>query len=1546
MPGAFAILAAMVSGQARAQIPFLLRDINPEINGSSYSLPTSIVEMGGIAYFAAWDHVAGKELWRSDGTESGTYRVKDIFPGNEDSSPEMLTVVGGTLFFRAVDGVNGIELWKSDGTEAGTIIVKDIWPGYESSVPSFLEDVNGTLFFNAADSSHGGELWKSDGTEAGTVMVKDIKPGLYSSSTPVWLTNSGGIVFFSADDGSNGVELWKSDGSQAGTVMVKNISEFSGSSSPGPFTVVNGVLFFSATNYYNGRELWKSDGTADGTSMVKDIRTGLNISSGVDYLTALGDTLFFSADDGSHGVELWKSDGTGAGTVVIDIQGGGGGSYPRNITAVGSSLFFRAYDSTNGWELWTSDGELAGTSMVKDIRPGINGSTPKEFTDVVGTLFFVAYDATNGAELWKSDGTEGGTSLVKDTVSGSQPPLDFAARFLTEVNGQLFFSSADASIGGRELWKSDGTEAGTAIVKDIALNPSASWPDYWVEFNGELYFSANDGAHGFELWKSDGTTVGTEMVTDITPTSSFRYLSDIVGFNGFLLFQANGDMWKSDGSGSGTVFVHDTKFLSPVEMNGYIYFGGGTSVGGTELWRTDGTPGGTTLVKEILTGASADPPESLTVIGSTVFFLADDGSNGQELWKSDGTEAGTELVRDIRPGSSSSYAAQVTSSNGLLFFVANDGSHGKEVWVSDGTEAGTVLTKDIRLGSGSSAPDFLTDVGGTLFFQANTGGSVSAELWESDGTEVGTRLVKRIGAAYSGSYPENLISFEGDVVFSARQSAAVTGWELWKSDGTFAGTVAVKDIWPGAGSSGPSSFALGHNSLFFTANDGVHGNELWKTDGTEEGTTFLGEIVPGGGDGAAYDLRVVDGTLFMLADDGMTGVEPWAICVGVYYRDSDDDGFGDPADSTVACSCPTGYAENDNDCDDENGDIHPGASEVCDAADNDCDGEIDEPTFAGLTSAAQLGGGSCAIRLDWSSTTACDGTPVYNVYRSTASGFDPGQSNLQVACVAQSFWIDTSVSSDTTYFYVVRAENPSTGGNGPCYGGGEDDNLAEFSATPTACTTAAESVLFFTARAADESVQLEWLNPASGYGLTHVCWKTGSQPTGPSDGSCLNVAGAAGSYGTATHSSSSPGGISNGTKYFYGAWVNSDSAGVGEWSGGRFTTGRPFDSSGSVKWAYTSGATALAPSGIIPGDRYFMVSNDRILHSNVAGPTGGTWPPGWSPAAMNAPAQGRPTVVDFGTPTVPDASGASTVAFVGSQDGRVYAFDADTSVELWASPVLGDAIQASPGGVFQIYGASFDLVLVGTRTSTGASKLYGLDVLDGSVAWSFDNGGESAPANAIGIISSQVWVDQSNSRVYFTSRARGGGSGQTVWCLDFTASSANFRWSAAVGSIDAAPTLWNGVVYVGDINGMVYAFDADSSGYDVSPLWSYASGDGAVKGFVWADTQPGGVVLYFSTSGEVHAITDAGAAISGWSTPVVPGASPVFVIGDDLFVGASGGNGSLLRIDKITGAQLGSVGLGDSSVPKSVGSGTYDYLNDMIVVGCGTGEVFGVVADF
>ncbi|MBZ4417281.1 ELWxxDGT repeat protein [Myxococcus sp. RHSTA-1-4] len=614
-----------------------VRDILPGASGASPSLLTPV---GNTLFFVADDGSSGRELWRTDGTEAGTVRVLDILYGATGASPSLLTAVGNTLFFVADDGFSGRELWKSDGTMAGTRRVRDIRPGFTSPSPDGLTAVGDTLFFVADDGIGGRELWKSDGTEAGTVRVKDIRPGA-SGSSPSSLVARGGILYFSADDGLYGRELWRSDGTEAGTALVRNIETTPRSSSPTPVMDLNGTLLFTATTA-TGVDLWRSDGTAAGTRLLKDFLP-FPSSTGPTAHMPMNGVLYFVANDGVRGPELWKSDGTEAGTVrVKDIRPGSEGAFSRpGLTRVGSTLYFAASDGTSGYELWKSDGTEAGTVRVKDIMPGLyqGGMEETPPVSVGSTLYFVASDGTSGYELWKSDGTEAGTVRVKDIMpgsSGSNP------RSLTSVGGALFFVAQEAS-SGFELWKSDGTEAGTVRVKDIMPGSSTSLPGNLTAAGGLLYFTANDGSSGTEVWKSDGTEAGTVLVRDMAPGSASVLTSRFIAFQGRLFFTA-----------------HD-------------------GVHGWELWRSDGTEAGTVLVKDIHAGASDSTPDFLTVIDGRLVFRAFDSAGSANVWLSDGTEEGTRLFLDL-PGTGATSPSGFLLVGDSLYFQFDDGLHGAELW--------------------------------------------------------------------------------------------------------------------------------------------------------------------------------------------------------------------------------------------------------------------------------------------------------------------------------------------------------------------------------------------------------------------------------------------------------------------------------------------------------------------------------------------------------------------------------------------------------------------------------------------------------------------------------------------------------------------------------------------------------------------------------------------------------------------------------------------------------------------------------------------------
>ena len=190
--------------------------------GSSSSDPYELTVVGDTLFFVACiSSTYGCELWSSDGTTAGTDVVLDIIYGATDSYPEDLTAVGDTLFFTASDGTSsnfhGKELWKSDGTPSGTEMVLDIALGTTSSDPDYLVEADGILYFEADDNYRGSELWRSDGTSDGTYLVRDVNFGP-SSSSPYGLISAGGILFYMGSE-DYGQELWSNNFIETTTII-------------------------------------------------------------------------------------------------------------------------------------------------------------------------------------------------------------------------------------------------------------------------------------------------------------------------------------------------------------------------------------------------------------------------------------------------------------------------------------------------------------------------------------------------------------------------------------------------------------------------------------------------------------------------------------------------------------------------------------------------------------------------------------------------------------------------------------------------------------------------------------------------------------------------------------------------------------------------------------------------------------------------------------------------------------------------------------------------------------------------------------------------------------------------------------------------------------------------------------------------------------------------------------------------------------------------------------------------------------------------------
>ncbi|MBU2513306.1 hypothetical protein KJ966_18350 [bacterium] len=391
-------------------------------------------------------------------------------------------------------------------------------------------------------------------------------------------------------------------------------------------------------------------------------------SSNPGFFSKLGDLLFFYATNSSGETDPYKSDGTETGTIKIET----GGNPPGGETAVmGGYLYFPSSDGVTFYrEIFKSDGTT--TSRVTGIYS--SGNSNPEFLTVMGTnLYFKATDSPSNTKVWGTDGSS--------VFSASNYKSNLTS--IAAVNSTLFYSGVGAS--GDSLWKSDGTAVTESEV--ISSFYSGSLNNF-TAFNSKLFFTAAEtsNSNNIELWVSDGSAVNTTELT--VNASTTAYSKNLKEFNGWLYFTARSDTSASDG----------------------------------ELWRTDGTT--TTQVKKLCTACWADP-DNLSVVGSNLYFSAQDDSNGKELWVTNGTT--TTMVKDINSGGGSS-PENLTAVGNNVFFAAEDGINGRELWFSDGSAEGTFLLHDFNLGSnGMEAGDLLL-VGENLFIGAR-GDSANEELW-------------------------------------------------------------------------------------------------------------------------------------------------------------------------------------------------------------------------------------------------------------------------------------------------------------------------------------------------------------------------------------------------------------------------------------------------------------------------------------------------------------------------------------------------------------------------------------------------------------------------------------------------------------------------------------------------------------------------------------------------------------------------------------------------------------------------------------------------
>lgn len=777
-----------------------------------------------------------------DGTASMVAAIPSVGAGSEPSRP---TTFAGALFFGARDSEHGGELWRSDGTQAGTALLTDLVPGVNSSDPNGFAIAGGKLFFVAA-----GGLWVTDGTAAGAQKLVTLNIGS-TNSTPI-LVASGSRVFFNGTDDAHGSELWTSDGTVGGTKLITDLCP-GDCGQPNWMTAFAGGVMFTGNDggAVTGSELYFSDGNT--VALVKDIQPG-SANSVPHDLAVLGDKLYFAGNDGS-GSKLWVSDGTSLGTAPVASSP----TAPDQLVVTGTRMFFVAGDATNGRELWTMT-TTTGPTIVSNITSGGSSSS----IDSLGVAGSNAYFRVNNPTptFWVSDGSDPGTKKLL-----ALPADDSFVSPPVELNGDAYFSAATPATG-RELFRSNGTFAGTTVLKDI--NPGAAPSEIFAmtAFGGALYFAADDGLHGSELWRSDGTADGTAMLKDINGADEGVWPVGLAPFASGLIFSARSlaggyEPWRSDGTAAGTVALGELRpGFQPVDWDaapdGYTPIAGGAMVfagndidHGRELWRV-GSGGDVSLVMDIRTGPDSSEPTSFVAAGGLAYFLAQGATGKYALWRTDGTLSGTVMLDDLGGNDTSGQSVHpVALGSEIVYRKSGTG----DLWKSDGSVAGTV-----KLASGPVEEHAAS--GDTVWYVADR------TLWKTTASPGSASEVAPLPATSALDSP--IVVSPSGPFFALGTYDTHWRYALWHSDGTVAGTHSLVDLETDGGHS-EWQLAWVAGQLYFIATDADHGLETWVSDGSVAGTRLLLDRVPGPANGEGRHFIEHLGHVFFLAYDDAGG---------------------------------------------------------------------------------------------------------------------------------------------------------------------------------------------------------------------------------------------------------------------------------------------------------------------------------------------------------------------------------------------------------------------------------------------------------------------------------------------------------------------------------------------------------------------------------------------------------------------------------------------------------------------------------------------------
>jgi len=880
---ALATLIIPPHAHAQEQTAHLVRDANLSPATNTPPSISWVMPVGhGQAVFPRETFAHGKELWTSDGTPKGTRLLKDITPGPESSLFYTPLSFGPAenrklAFFNFNQFEAYPNLWITDGTDTGTLPILETLLDFDSLATLVAGTTDGIFIEHWDNNDSHPDLYFSDGTDTGAVLLNPEVDGTRLFENPYGFTASGPWCYFIANEG----QLWRSDGTTTGTTKLSTPEM----ASVYRLIVTTTHIIAHTSPESEVNEIWsRTLAGGDWTRLAPpDGKVWVNLS----YMVAAGDDVFFGVQYIGQPAELWATDGTPAGTRKIPLVHQGSESFTRasGMTAWNGSVYLTAQNQDLDVDLWRTDGTAAGTERLAVFVDASPYVVPYQLAPDSQFLHFHSMNSQNEWELWRTGGTAATTRRVRN-APGSYPYFAQGPLFAEAKGGTFIVGHQGTS--EEALWRTRGKSQGairlTSPEKASApgittTNPEA--PPYEM-LDGKLLALLETGS-GHELWRMnpDGTRVRSLWKLPLPLEEGSAW----IGFHGIsshgalfsiYITESLRQLWVTDGTKKGTHLLHDHGAgvydapLADFVKLGETWFYTATNYAETDqssLWKTDGTPAGTTQI--VTTDGTVPSPKAgeVVVFQDRVYFLAigEDGKTG--LWQSDGTAAGTILLKDTWLGRSDEVLSNLSVAAGKLLFTFTT-TNTEVLWQSDGTAAGTVRTfPSEAFGAWDTSPAL--DLNGTAIFRADD------QWWTHDAN--GTRRATSLPDNHLNDVHRNTGLFAVAAGLLFYEGTEANDIELWVTDGTTNGNRLVKDILPGPDSSSPREMIAVGNQIYFTADDSDHGPELWRSDGTAAGTVLVADIDPGPTGSWPQGLKAMNGKLYFSAQRRDVGRELFMI---------------------------------------------------------------------------------------------------------------------------------------------------------------------------------------------------------------------------------------------------------------------------------------------------------------------------------------------------------------------------------------------------------------------------------------------------------------------------------------------------------------------------------------------------------------------------------------------------------------------------------------------------------------------------------------------